>query len=381
MVGQFDHRAKAYVAGRGRTAVWADLDFEDPAKAISPQWRVPREAIPANVQPRIDRYRLGFCDVASPTNERTLVAALLPPGVVSGHKVPTILLDDGSPADYLLWLAVANSLVMDYLVRRKVSLSMSYTILDSLPFPRLAGRDEATREVVQAAARLTCVSPDMYAFWDLLASDGWVPNRRLDTIPGVVARSERADLRARLDAQIAVDWYDLTIAEIETVLADFKALANRERREYGEFRTRRLVLAEFGRLVGDEHRKSNRGMSPVRQPRPAEPHVRYPEAAPRAFRRAAESTGPAPTATRRPSQATLAELTRAAAGSAGWLPEEAVDLATVVPARHVRHRRFGEGVVIEVRRTVKPPTVTIRFGASDDREIAIGYGLLEFDAE
>jgi hypothetical protein len=30
---------------------------------------------------------------------------------------------------------------------------------------------------------------------------------------------------------------------------------------------------------------------------------------------------------------------------------------------------------------VKPPTVTIRFGASDDREIAIGYGLIEFEVE
>jgi hypothetical protein len=35
----------------------------------------------------------------------------------------------------------------------------------------------------------------------------------------------------------------------------------------------------------------------------------------------------------------------------------------------------------QVRRAAKPPTVTIRFSASGDREIAFGYGLMEFDAK
>lgn len=114
--------------------------------------------------------------------------------------------------------------------------------------------------------------------------------------------------------------------------------------------------------------------------RPAEPEVGYPEALP-ARRRAAESAAPAPGAAPQSGQATLADLTRTAAASADWLPEEAMDVASVAPGRRIRHRRFGEGVIIEVRRSVTPPTVTIRFGESDDREIAIGYGLIEFAAE
>jgi hypothetical protein len=115
-------------------------------------------------------------------------------------------------------------------------------------------------------------------------------------------------------------------------------------------------------------------------PRVIEPQGLYPDTA-SAYHRAAESTAPAPATSPSPTQGTLADLARAAAASDGWLPEEAVDVVGLIPGRHVRHRRFGEGVVIEVRRTVKLPTVTIRFGASDDREIAIGYGLLEFDVE
>src|SRR5262249_39909742 len=41
MVDQFDHRAKAYRSGRGRSAVWEPLSFENPRKAIVPQWRMP----------------------------------------------------------------------------------------------------------------------------------------------------------------------------------------------------------------------------------------------------------------------------------------------------------------------------------------------------
>lgn len=81
-----------------------------------------------------------------------------------------------------------------------------------------------------------------------------------------------------------------------------------------------------------------------------------------------------------PTQGTLTDLTRAAAASADWLPEEAVDAASVVPGRHARRPRLGEGVIFEVRRTTKSPTVTIRFGAVSDHEIAIGYGLLELEA-
>ena len=92
MVGQYDHRAKAYRSGRGRAAVWETLVFDNPTKSIQPQWRI--ASVPPKTVDRIQRYRIGFCDVASPTNERTLVAALIPPGAICGHKVPTIRYPD-----------------------------------------------------------------------------------------------------------------------------------------------------------------------------------------------------------------------------------------------------------------------------------------------
>ena len=43
MVEAFDHRAKAYVSGRGRSAVWRELTFGSVDKNIFPQWRIHRK--------------------------------------------------------------------------------------------------------------------------------------------------------------------------------------------------------------------------------------------------------------------------------------------------------------------------------------------------
>ena len=74
--------------------------------------------------------------MTGPRNERSLLAALIPPGVVCGHKVPTLALRPGVSWAYMPWLAVANSFCTDYLVRKKISLALTINIMDSLRIPR-----------------------------------------------------------------------------------------------------------------------------------------------------------------------------------------------------------------------------------------------------
>ena len=88
---------------------------------------------------------------------------------------------------YLVWTCVANSFAMDFLVRKKVSLSMTYTILDSLPFPRLTPDHELTRKILPLA-----LATDLHRsrrwlrFWNAMAEQGWVdPIADGDTPPGI----------------------------------------------------------------------------------------------------------------------------------------------------------------------------------------------------
>ena len=66
-------------------------------------------------------------------------------------------------------------------------------------------------------------------------------------LAGIIETDARMIAKARLDAVVAVHMYGLNVADMEAILGDFRALAHREERAYGEFRTRRLVLAEVKR--------------------------------------------------------------------------------------------------------------------------------------
>ena len=174
MIDQYDYRAKGYRSGRGRAAAWEALAFSDSAKSIQPQWWIPDDRIPAKVRSRLSRYRIGFCDATSPSNERTLVAALVPPGVVCGHKVPTVVFEEQFEWAYMVWLGFANSFVMDFLARKKVALSMSYTVLDSLPFPRIPAEHRLAQALVPPVLRLLCAGLEMSGYWKTMAGRGWV---------------------------------------------------------------------------------------------------------------------------------------------------------------------------------------------------------------
>jgi len=255
MIDAYDYRAKGYLSGRGRTADWDDLPFGSPTKRIQPQWRILPEHVPDKLAGRIGRYRIGFGDVASPTNQRSLCAALIPPMTICGDKVPTIVL--GSDLrDHLLWLGIANSLAMDFLVRKKVSLKMSYTIMDSLPFPRDIEHTPAATEIVRRVCALCAVGPEMRAFREAAVEVGV-----LHSVKDVVEDPDgRAVLAAEVDVLVARDVYGLTKDEILYILdpanilgedcgiETFKALRNREQREFNEFRTQRLIEEAWDRM-------------------------------------------------------------------------------------------------------------------------------------
>ena len=50
MVAHYDHRAKGYKSGPGRSADWEAFLFGDPDKRIQPQWRVLEEDLPSKLR-------------------------------------------------------------------------------------------------------------------------------------------------------------------------------------------------------------------------------------------------------------------------------------------------------------------------------------------
>ena len=252
MVTHFDHRAKSYVSGHGNSALWHETSFGDRSKAITPQWRVLRHHVPTKLGDRVERFRIGFGDIANPRNERSFVAALIPPGCICGNTVPTLDFGWGNEWMYLPWLAVANSFVMDALARKKLSNPhLKPYILDTLPFPRPSLEEPWSRRSAMLALQLTCTSVEMTPYWNAMAERGLCDAVPLGTVPprALIDEASRANARAEIDALVAREVYGLSRDELADVLETFPVLKKRDEKAFGDYRTKRNILESYDGLA------------------------------------------------------------------------------------------------------------------------------------
>lgn len=143
---------------------------------------------------RDDRWRhprLAYRDVASATNKVTLIAAVLPAGCVSTHTVFCLRTPLAARGQAFL-CGLFNSLVVNYLVRLRVTTHVTTATVERLPIP--------TATIVPAAFR------------------------EIAALARVLARRWNADAFARLNARVAA-LYQLSPAEFEYVLGTFPLIA------------------------------------------------------------------------------------------------------------------------------------------------------------
>ena len=187
-----------------------------------------------------------------PSNERTLISTVLP-RCATPHVLPTIAFDfDTFKFQTPGLVSNLNSLVVDFVCRMKMSRQgLDAFILKQLPVlppdfytePRLAF-------ITPKVLELTYTSHSLAPFARDLGHDG---------PPFAWDEGRRALLRADLDAFYARA-YGLTRDELRYILdpADvkgpdypsetFRVLKEKEIRNHGEYRTRRLVLAAWDRM-------------------------------------------------------------------------------------------------------------------------------------
>lgn len=200
MIQAFRTGAKAYDSGTGRRAVWKlnPHGFSE----IDPQFWVKQESLSRRVVYRTRIERVGFCDIAGQTNERSMMASLIPEGVVCGNKVPTVSFpNDSSRNRLMLWLGIANSFPFDWQLRRVLTTTVNYFLLNELSFPNIDIKSEAAVKVIKAVEAIreedaVMRPPD---FWKL------------------------AELRAQIDISVLIA-YGLDYEDMKLILSDFPLL-------------------------------------------------------------------------------------------------------------------------------------------------------------
>jgi hypothetical protein len=189
------------------------------------QWWVSEAEGRATLKPRengrydYEYYRIGFRDVAASTNERTLIATVIPPYFFAGNTMPT-LVEPTEPKTMAAVVALFDSFVADWFMRQRITNHCSFFYMKQLPIPRLTEKDAAFRLIVERAARLICTTPE----FDDLAQE--IFGRRASAASvGATAPAERARLRAELDGLVA-NLYGLDEEEFAHILTTFPLVSD-----------------------------------------------------------------------------------------------------------------------------------------------------------
>jgi len=206
-------------------------------------------------------HRIVFRDITKFTNERTIVASVIPPDIVCTNTLHTIRPYHIKPdeedlqesplhsvyervfTDQSLFAALGliNSVPFDYLMRTKIDTHIVMYKFEESQVPRLTKGDKWFEHIWRRAARLNAYGEEFAEMRD-----------RLGGIEPATESEEREEVQAELDAA-AFHAYELDREQTEFILDDFYQVNNPRRMTDGYFS---LVLEKYDELRGKRKQNS-----------------------------------------------------------------------------------------------------------------------------
>jgi tetratricopeptide (TPR) repeat protein len=203
-----------------------------------------------DVLPDFTEFRIVYREIARSSDERTMIATVLPKGIPCYHKLHTIrpysinpteddLKDDTLHSVYkqkfegnelFVLLGLLNSLPFDFLMRTKIDSSIVMYKFKESQMPRLTEGDDWFHYISSRAARLNCYGEEFAEM-----------RERLGGIDPATDPDERQRLQAEIDAA-AFHAYGLDREETTFVLDDFHRV-----------RDPRMMTEEYFDLVAEAY--------------------------------------------------------------------------------------------------------------------------------
>ena len=229
MVQAYDHRAAGVVVEsanwmrQGQTDTTSPVAHQNPEFVVQPRWWVEDTQVADVLGERVESTFLCYKDVTSPTNRRTMIAAMIPrAGVV--NSAPLVLLgDDIETRQACCLLGNLNSLALDFIARQKVGgVHLNFFIVEQLPlFPPDRYHDRCPwdkrrtleRWISDRVLKLTCTADDMRPLAEAAGFDP--PVHKWNS-------SERERIIAELDAAFFL-LYGIGRDDVEYILGTFSA--------------------------------------------------------------------------------------------------------------------------------------------------------------
>jgi hypothetical protein len=261
MFHQYDHRFATYENRSqtyGRNSDVNDVKVEekkDTRFVVHPRLWIKKDILYSQYRGHQPRWLLGYRNICRSTDERTMISSLLPLSATD-YSVRLIFVNVDTPISYALILGNLNSIVFDFCTRQMAAgINLSDYIMRQLPvLPPDTYNKTHIDYIMPRVVELMYTSYDLKPFAEDM---GYFEQ------PFVWDDQRRAMLRAELDAYYG-KLYSLTRDELRYILdpqdvygqdfpgETFRVLKDKEIRQFGEYRTRRLVLEAWDRLEGIE---------------------------------------------------------------------------------------------------------------------------------
>lgn len=276
MFNLYDHRWNQYSDSAGDEGEDDEASVPDelkqsPCFSVQPRYWVPAPLVHSRLEGALaesgyglpPKWLLAWRWISNTTNRRTLICSAIPFEAV-GNSAPLVFSNVDAASKALL-LAQWSSLPCDYVARNKLGgTNFSYSYFSQLP--TLAPEQVSPADllfIVPRVLELVFTADDMRGFYDEIIKCN--PSYDMRGKAGAAKPfsynlERRVGLKAELDAYIGHLW-GLTRDEMRFILdpkelmgADypsetFRGLRDAEIKEFGEYRTQRLVLEAWDRIV------------------------------------------------------------------------------------------------------------------------------------
>jgi hypothetical protein len=255
MAASYDHRAADVIISatarlrQGQPEELSKQDHESPDRYAIPRHWVPSADVEKKLKGQWKRsWILGWKEVTSSTNERTLIPGIYP-RVGIGHKIPIIL--PQPPFDEIAHLLFANlsSCVCDYVARNKLgTTSLTPFTIKQLPVLPPGVYLNPTDSFCIGGLRAWIerrLLELLYTAWDL---SGFAKDLGCLGPPFRWSDERRVLLRCELDA-LYFHLYRISRKEVEYIVDTFPIVRRKDEQQYGDYRTKRVILEVYDAMA------------------------------------------------------------------------------------------------------------------------------------
>ena len=242
MIFQYDHRFSGYETNKDIE----NVRVKDEYNFVLPRYWVHQSYIQESVNGK-NKALLTFRDIARSTDARTAIFSIIPI-TACGDTLHVVTINIRVPKKNIYFVSCANSFIFDYVTRQKIGgTHLKYFLTKQLPvLPPEHYTKECTWHrgeslgewILPRALELTYTAWDLEAFASECGYDG--PPFRWD-------EERRFLLRCELDAAY-FHLYDIARDDVDYILETFPIVKRKDEKEYGEYRTKRVILEIYDGL-------------------------------------------------------------------------------------------------------------------------------------